>query len=123
MFVTTPSTSRKKRKQQSDMYTLPSANQTNMPNSPTIVPSVFHTEAEMKALQDLGYDSDGYLPSFMDPDKDFDFDEHALLSIVAEARNTNVSEPPQPDIAPLLAKSSNHNHHHLSRHLLWCQLQ
>jgi hypothetical protein len=60
--ISTPSTSRRNRQKDSAKYSSPSANQTNIPNSPDIPHSLLRTEAELEELQEQGYDSDGYLP-------------------------------------------------------------
>jgi hypothetical protein len=67
-----------------------------MPNSPELPHSLFRTEAEIEELQELGYDSDGYLPPFKNPDEDFDFNEDSLVSIEAGATpvTTHPQQPP-----------------------------
>jgi hypothetical protein len=112
--VSTPSTSRQNRKRDAEKYTSPSANQTNIPNSPDIPHSLLRTEAELEELQEQGYDSDGYLPPFMNPDEDLDFNEDPLISIESEvhrnqstARVDHFQQPPIAVVGPSVVAPSN----------------
>jgi hypothetical protein len=101
--VTTPSTHHKKSQEEADMYSSPSAHPTNIPQSPSVQRSRFRTEAEFEAFQDLGYDSDGYLPTFTNDEDEYELFEDPLDSIPIEEGPCNLIQQQQQEQLPVNA--------------------
>jgi hypothetical protein len=98
--LTTPSTRRGSiRRKQTGIHHHPTIQQTtNIPKSLPVPQPRFRTEAELDAAQDLGYDSDGYIPPFVHDEGELDFFEDSLVSILQKGE-TSVQQQQQPTVS------------------------